>query len=403
MNNRIGDLFISTEYNETHHTNIKGEVVSCPNTPLTPPDYAEYEGFPSPSRYRSGEAIAKIASQARNQSLDTFKYLRGMYNPSAFDGDELVTNQDKEVIPEGSTIYFHYNSLGMKKDIFDVFGKDRMKDAAMSLIKLPEFKREKVWDKINEKLGLIQAVEGSIDLNNFEQVLFHFYPNVNKTHWLEFKESIKSEIDYSLVFENYIDTDSEGNKYYFINYSDVHSYKADDKMLMLNGKVLVQPKVKAHKKSVIISPNSNEVFQLHGYVRHLCPQFGSEKRDIKKDDCVIFKPNSEFKQTIEGEEYYIMKYWDIIAKLVKGQLTPLGNYIVCKPLRVYNNNALINNPVQDSLEAEVISTGHDVETLKKGDKVGYRSKYKNNGNSYIYLIRYNLFLIREEDILYTYE
>ena len=66
---------------------------------------------------------------------------------------------------------------------------------------------------------------------------------------------------------------------------------------------------------------------MEGKVAHLGYQVGDMAITYKVGDHVLFKENNEFKNTIEGKEYYVMYQKEIFATKNGEDITPTFNYV----------------------------------------------------------------------------
>ena len=408
MNDKIGSFLLASTHNETQHANLEGEIVSVPENLGDDILQVKYEGRPFPKVYVGGEHIEQAVKKLNILVKNYYEYLqevqnhKNRYSPTTFEEETIYTVNDQiNIIDKGDTVYFHYLALGLSKDIYNTFGDEKMKELVFAVLPFPEFKKEKFWDTVKQKLNFIKAVEGSYDLDDLKEVVFHLFPAVSSIKWNEVAKEISSQIDYCLTFSNFLYRDSDGNNYYRIDYSSIHAVYKHKELVPVNGKALVIPKIKdedTQTNIIAVSFDTHET--LTGIVKKLPFQFGDESRYLKQEDTIIYKPDSEFKQTLRGQDYFVMRYWDIIAKIVDDKPIPLGKWVLCEPLEVYPSELSIKDPVKYSIRAKVITTGHDVTTLASGDEVGYRDKKLSAGSSYLYLVKYGKFFIREEDILY---
>lgn len=64
----------------------------------------------------------------------------------------------------------------------------------------------------------------------------------------------------------------------------------------------------------IVSELHDQPEPLRGRVVATGNPFKGEKRELEVGDNVVYLPHSDYEMEIEGKKYYVMKYWEIIAK-----------------------------------------------------------------------------------------
>lgn len=64
----------------------------------------------------------------------------------------------------------------------------------------------------------------------------------------------------------------------------------------------------------IVSELHDQPEPLRGRVVATSNPFKGEKRELEVGDNVVYLPHSDYEMEIEGKKYYVMKYWEIIAK-----------------------------------------------------------------------------------------
>lgn len=64
----------------------------------------------------------------------------------------------------------------------------------------------------------------------------------------------------------------------------------------------------------IVSELYDQPEPLRGRVVATSNPFKGEKRELEVGDNVVYLPHSDYEMEIEGKKYYVMKYWEIIAK-----------------------------------------------------------------------------------------
>lgn len=129
--------------------------------------------------------------------------------------------------------------------------------------------------------------------------------------------------------ENRIET-KDGNKVFKVRYDQVFCAVRQGTLIAIGGWVLIEAIWDDQVEEIagmnvrgkvgkfgLITELHDKPKPLEGRVACIgTPIEGEAELDINKGDKVIFLPLSEFKNTIEGKEYYIMRQKDLIAKIV---------------------------------------------------------------------------------------
>lgn len=254
--------------------------------------------------------------------------------------------------------------------------------------------------------------------------------------------------------ENYMYRDTDGRMVYKIHYSQLFCVVREGKIIMLNGNVLVDEyadddfedvevgdhSIRAKVKKGLVVQIGEKPKYLTGLLRYIGSPIGEETRKTcAPGELIMFRPSSEFKNTIEGHEYYVMKQWDIVAKVLRvekevdellsmyaqvevNNLLPVGDYLLVEPEEVDFMPSVkkrIFDPTQEIQDfkpgelfvlRETIShektnkfLKHGVGTVISGGELndgkftGKRVAY-GKGHCYLYLPEYKKVLIRYTDV-----
>jgi len=254
--------------------------------------------------------------------------------------------------------------------------------------------------------------------------------------------------------ENYMYRDADGRMVYKVQYSQLFCRVRDGQIYMLNGNVLVDEfydedlenvevgdhSIRAKVKSGLVVQIGEKPKYLTGVLRYIGSPVGEQTRKTcAPGELIMFRPSSEFKNTIEGHEYYVMKQWDIVAKVLRvdketdellsmyaqvevNNLLPVGDYLLIEPeevdfmpgvkKRIYDPS----NPNQEFNKGELfVLTGiyshektnkllkHGIGTVISGGELndgrftGKRVAY-GKGTFYLYLKEYKKVLVRYGDV-----
>jgi co-chaperonin GroES (HSP10) len=213
----------------------------------------------------------------------------------------------------------------------------------------------------------------------------------------------------ALSDESYMGQDLEHNRYYRVPYDTIFCFVRGGVTYMANGYMQVEPywneeyqeievdgkKVRGKLKgNLVIGLKEAPEFRTGTVVRRGLNYGRDTRSTIRESDIVIYTVGSEFKNTIEGKEVYLMKQWNIIAKREDNKVVPVGDYV---HLRVKKRTGIIMR-MEDVLEdiAEVISTGENCQYAKPGDKVHFNTQAR-------FFNIDDTVLLREGQILARYE
>lgn len=128
----------------------------------------------------------------------------------------------------------------------------------------------------------------------------------------------------------------DGRTYYKLRYNNIFCVVRDGKIIPIGGFVLLQevydndveklPQIKTEKgeliqgitakrtKTGIIYESNVKPKAIEGIVRHTGTPLRVDEREISAGDIVGFELNANLVMTIEGEEYYVIPYRDILGK-----------------------------------------------------------------------------------------
>lgn len=138
-----------------------------------------------------------------------------------------------------------------------------------------------------------------------------------------------------------------GNEIHQINYHSIFCYVRDNVIHPVEGKALVQQlyehevsdveyqgqvqKMVVSRSGIIVDHNP-KTEKRKGVLRYIGKQVGSEHRsDAQIGDLVLLAPNKDFKNVIEGEEFYVTNQNGMFGKEVDGKTIPYGEFLVVKP------------------------------------------------------------------------
>jgi co-chaperonin GroES (HSP10) len=179
---------------------------------------------------------------------------------------------------------------------------------------------------------------------------------------------------------------SDGNQVHYVRNKELHCILRDGEIIMLFGNVLIQPsygeeiqdidvngvnvKCKVTASGLITSVGEEPKLS-HGTVAHINPtSFKLSRTDVSKGDEVLYRKNSEFENEIEGEKYFLMKEWDLIAKKTKEGYVPLAEYTLVKKIEEEKSLIINTEDKQKYFKAKVLKKGNKCsDEYQEGDTV----------------------------------
>lgn len=244
--------------------------------------------------------------------------------------------------------------------------------------------------------------------------------------------------------ENYAWREENGDLVYKIHYESLFCTVRNQQIIMLNSYVLVSELLENKEKfdgvegrkvgDLLVVENKEEVKgnKKAKYLTGILEAIGKSVKDdvnarsVKVGSKVIFRPNSQFKNEIEGKEYLVMRQWDLVAEFMvipivdePDAVYPIGDYVMLTPdeqvisktkLHVFDQN----NPDQQAKPGELFVLPNSINPYKKlkkygtgvamhqgervkGDWVMKKVMYEKSGY-YMYLGEYGVTLVREADL-----
>ena len=200
---------------------------------------------------------------------------------------------------------------------------------------------------------------------------------------------------------NYLGKDRKGNSIYMIPYDTIFCIVRKKKICMINGYVLVEPffgkdyqdiaipeynsfmkpigtrtiKVKMNDDGLVLDIGEKPKYR-QGTIKHIGAHIKNDFK-LKAGDKVIFGDGCEFKNTIEGKEYNVMKQWDVLATIKDNKVVPCGMTVMVDPFPVPKASKIIllDTSMLKPQENEgiVVGVGNLVPPdVELGDKVRFR-------------------------------
>lgn len=192
--------------------------------------------------------------------------------------------------------------------------------------------------------------------------------------------------------ENFLYREKEGSLVYRIHYSQIFCFVRDGEMTMLNAFVLVVPyyeessqkidvagqQITGKMKGDLVVELGDKPRYLTGMVCHIGEGIGPDKRTTIPGTLILFRPSSEFRNVIEGCDFYVMKHFDILCEFLSdaeiehtkqlaareniiiefNKVIAVGDYVMIQP---------DDQPVSKSLVTHVYDPAATFQRFDKGD------------------------------------
>ncbi len=265
-------------------------------------------GYPLPTPFRGPvfvkdaiEIDAKNFNRVRTAENDR-KLTSQLYRPGTYEPEVIYTDDVQEnILRAGDKVYFHYQTLENN-------GRLMFRKGNESYWMVPYSRLLCVV-----KYGL-QIDVGEIPIENIEEFLTQW----NKTGTMIYKASDDpvspvEELPPVLVPVNaYVLVEPYWGKEY--------------KELSVDGHI-IQAQTKMVGDIELVVGFADEPEYLTGILRYVGKPMEHHGRNLPPSTKVIFRPDSEFSNVIEGEEFWLMHQWDIMAAFINDQVVPVGDYV----------------------------------------------------------------------------
>lgn len=212
--------------------------------------------------------------------------------------------------------------------------------------------------------------------------------------------------------ESFLGTDEDGFEYHQVDIETIFCRIRDGKIKMLNGKVLVTQLIEDTEEIQLIDGNTVQgttsesglilsLGEKPKYLEGIVQYIGEDvlcELTVLPQDRVMYLKNSEFANTIEGIEYYVMSQWDIVAKWISGGYKPIGAYVEIELIE----EAGLTMPTTTTFRQKdgvITRKGNDC----KGDYTIGNTVNFNPGSKRFVKYTENTIFVREEDIYFKYE
>lgn len=221
----------------------------------------------------------------------------------------------------------------------------------------------------------------------------------------------------TLSASTYLGRDDEGLELYRCAYDQIFCIVREGEIRMVNGWVAVTPlqddsyqeveideldifnrkigtrteRVKMNESGIIYDMNDEPIFR-HGTLsmRGVAPDH--KDYEVAVGDTLIYSDFSEFKNTIEGKEYYLMKLWDVVAVYKGVEILPIGDYVLLDATEAPQTKLILPDKYNRKADTGgVLSVGTGVEDIQPLQTVhfhGSRAFYVPVGEKRLCFITY---------------
>jgi co-chaperonin GroES (HSP10) len=221
----------------------------------------------------------------------------------------------------------------------------------------------------------------------------------------------------TLTDDQFIDRLEDGSSLYYVYPENIYCSINDGKINPVMGTVFIEPyfgddvvdveydkqTIKARvTESDIVSEIVKNPKHLQGKVSVIGEPEGFDDSGVREGDIIFYTLNSDFENDIEGNKYYIMRQWDLFAKLDDNKPTPLTNWLKVdlelKEDQTENGLYLVHKDKHNTNKGTISQVGEGVDDLKEGDVIHFKRTGK-----FHYIEEYDCAFIRKEDVLVVEE
>lgn len=202
----------------------------------------------------------------------------------------------------------------------------------------------------------------------------------------------------SLSASNYLGRSKDGLELYKIGYEQLFCRVRGGKITMLNGFVAVSSfwdesyedvyfpemsvtgeltgkkrklRIKQSKGGIIYDINEKPLYR-SGVVEHRGLAPDEKFYAVAGGHRIIYSDFSEFKNVIEGTEYYMMKLWNIVAVYKNRSIEPMIDYVLIDVTPAKKSFLIIPQKYKkDPDEGRILAIGSEVKNLVVGDDVKF--------------------------------
>lgn len=278
-------LQVATQADIGRFTRIFGDVIAVPGKLTDEILFQKETGYPEPKASYSGEMVEELVKYGHK--LTGSEYECTPYEREYF----KITDIAMEVEP-GDRIYFHYNTIHEENKYMLADGR-----------KIYKVRYDQIICVVRNIL--IPDIENKSQVKKGSELHISYTDNAGQTQQASYVVGIGmkaiipigSHVLVSMVWdEGVVDIDLDTLK--MPGYSPVSTVK---------GKL---------SASGLITELHDKPKHLEGIVRHIGKALkGEPVLDVVPGDKVLFLPDSDWMNVIEGKEYFVMKQRDLIAKL----------------------------------------------------------------------------------------
>lgn len=255
---------------------------------------------------------------------------------------------------------------------------------------------------------LYSETEGFPPYHGRKDQMGNYYPTHHEREYvtmdsqpIEVKEGDSVYFHYLTLQEhNFLGKDEDGMELYKCSYDQLFCYVRDGVVNLVNGWMAVSPlkddsyqeveideldifnrktgtrklDVKMTDTGIIYDTNNEPVFR-HGVIAMRGTAPDMKDYDIRVGDTIIYSDWSEFKNTIEGQEYYMMRLYDAVAVYRDGKIIPVGHYVLLDATEHSESKLILPEKYKRKPDTGgVLSVGAFVTELRPLDSVRFYEK-----------------------------
>lgn len=120
----------------------------------------------------------------------------------------------------------------------------------------------------------------------------------------------------------------------------------------------------------LLLKKKDETLIQQGVIKHLGEDEGFIDVDVKEGDKVLYMADNEFENNIEGEDFYVMKKWEIFAKFQGDEVIPLADYVTVS-LDEEKSHPILKLKPKPQTSGVINKVGPGAHGLEVGDRIKF--------------------------------
>lgn len=233
-----------------------------------------------------------------------------------------------------------------------------------------------------------------------------YYPTNHQTTFITMEsQEVKIKVGDTAYFHyltlsehNYLGKADDGGELYKCAYDQLFGYVREKNFHLVNGWIAVLPiqddsfeeieipevnifqhqtgtrKIRVKQSGGIIYDMNEEAVFRHGKIAMVSPPADNKDYQVAVGDTIIYSDWSEFKNKIEGVEYFMMRLHDVVARYRDGKIEPVGYYCLMDATDVVSKLIIPDKYKKKADEATIIDVGSFVDEIQPLDGVRFYDK-----------------------------